>query len=270
LIVHRSVESWVAVKHGLYQESLGFVPTMGNLHSGHTSLISKARKECDVVLLSIFVNPTQFDDPCDLAQYPRTLQADLELAKENGVDHVLLPEADQIYSDGYTYQVHESKLSQSLCGLSRPGHFDGVLSVVMNLLQIAQSSVDPTKQRAYFGEKDLQQLVLIRDMVRAFFLPWTIVSCPTVRESDGLAMSSRNSRLTDDQRSLAPLLYRTLRESGDAITALTLLTRVGFRVDYVEDTDLDGRRRRLAAAFLGNIRLIDNVTLDQEPAGPSL
>lgn len=262
MIVHRSVESWLAVKGGLDQVSLGFVPTMGNLHAGHASLLAQARQECAVVLLSIFVNPTQFDDALDLAQYPRTLQTDLELAKENGVDHVLLPDAEQLYPDQYTYRVHESKLSQSLCGLSRPGHFDGVLSVVMKLLQIAQSSIDPAKQRAYFGEKDLQQLLLIREMVRAFFLPWTIVPCPTVRDSNGLALSSRNSRLVGDQRSLAPRLSQTLREASDALTASALLTRTGFRVDYVEDAVLDGRRRRLAAAFLGDVRLIDNVILD--------
>jgi pantoate--beta-alanine ligase len=161
--------------------------------------------------------------------------------------------------------VHESAVSTVLCGASRPGHFDGVLSVVMKLLQIAQLGGDPAAQRLYMGEKDWQQLTLVRGMVDAFFLPWTVVGCQTVREADGLAMSSRNSRLTAERRALAPLLAKTLHEAPDADAARAALEAAGFRVDYLEDRVLGaappGAMRRFAAAFLDDVRLIDNVAL---------
>lgn len=265
MIVAQGIDAWLTTKRGLAGRSLGFVPTMGNLHAGHAALLARARQDCDTVLLSVFVNPTQFDDPDDLARYPRTLEADLALARSAGVDHVLLPTAAELYPDGYTYKVQESAVSTVLCGASRPGHFDGVLSVVMKLLQIAQLGGDPTAQRLYMGEKDWQQLTLVRGMVDAFFLPWTVVGCPTVREADGLAMSSRNSRLTAERRALAPLLAKTLREAPDTDAARAALEAAGFRVDYLEDRVLGaappGAMRRFAAAFLDEVRLIDNVAL---------
>jgi pantoate--beta-alanine ligase len=167
VIVHRGIGAWLAAKTDLGGSttglSLGFVPTMGNLHAGHAALLARARQDCGTTLLSIFVNPTQFDDPTDLERYPRTLEADLAIAQAAGVDHVLLPTPAELSPDGYTYKVQESAVSTVLCGASRPGHFDGVLTVVMKLLNLVRPA------RAYFGEKDHQQLTLIRDMVQAFF-----------------------------------------------------------------------------------------------------
>lgn len=265
MIVARDLADWRAAQRSLAGRTLGFVPTMGNLHAGHASLLDKARRDCDVVLLSIFVNPTQFDDPSDLGRYPRTLDADLAVARAAGVDHVLLPTPDQLYPDGYACRVQENAVSTVLCGRSRPGHFDGVLSVVMKLLMVASVGADPARQRVYLGEKDWQQLTLVRGMVEAFFLPWTVVGCPTVRDADGLALSSRNPRLTPAERRLAPLLAKTLREAPDAASARAALEAAGFRIDYLEDRTLgvgpSAAPRRYAAAFLGEVRLIDNVPL---------
>lgn len=238
-------------RNGLKQDhhSLGFVPTMGALHSGHLSLFKQAKQECDQVAISIFVNPTQFNDPKDLEKYPRPLERDLELAKQIGVDAVFLPQAQEIYADNYRYQVLERDLSKILCGATRPGHFEGVLTVVMKLLNIT------SPDRAYFGEKDYQQFLLIRDMAKAFFLPTQVVSLPTIRESDGLAMSSRNVRLTKEQRALAPIIYRELKSGKSLNDIRGALESAGFRVDYLEEHF----GRRFIAAFLGEVRLIDNV-----------
>ena len=165
--------------------TLGFVPTMGALHEGHLSLVRRSREENDLTLVSIFVNPTQFDDPADLAKYPRTLETDLATLETEGADFVFRPREPDLYADNYRYRVTESGLSTVMEGAYRPGHFDGVLTVVFKLLQIISA------ERAYFGEKDWQQLTLVRGMVEAFFLSTTIVACATVRETDGLAVSSR-------------------------------------------------------------------------------
>lgn len=229
--------------------SIGFVPTMGALHAGHVSLLEKARAENNITVLSIYVNPTQFDNKDDLAKYPANLDRDLELAARAGVDHVLLPTYEQLYPDDFRYRVSESELSSRLCGAHRPGHFDGVLTVVLKLLQIAGCD------RAYFGEKDFQQLELVRGMARALFLDTEIVACPIVREIDGLAMSSRNLNLSPEARGTAPVLARTLRESPTAEEATARLRAAGFQIDYVEDVGT----RRFAAASIGGVRLIDNV-----------
>src|SRR5262249_29466052 len=161
------------------------VPTMGALHEGHLSLVKRSRVENDRTLVSIFVNPTQFDDPADFDAYPRTVKRDLALLEAAGVDFVLLPGAGDMYVDGFRYRVSEPEVSTILEGEHRPGHFGGMLTVVLKLLNIAAA------ERAYFGEKDWQQLSLVRGMADAFFLPTAIVACPTVRESTGLALSSR-------------------------------------------------------------------------------
>lgn len=231
--------------------SVGFVPTMGALHEGHGTLMRQAAQENDHSILSIFVNPTQFNDKKDLEKYPRTLEADLEIAQSNGITAVFTPNYETMYSDGYRYKITESEFSKILCGAHRPGHFDGVLTVVMKLLNLAKPD------RAYFGEKDYQQLQLIKDMVESFFLPYQIVPVPTVRESDGLAMSSRNVRLTPEQRAIAPCIYKALQQSVSADAASALLAEKGFKVDYV----LDYKGRRYCAAFLGDVRLIDNVQI---------
>jgi pantoate--beta-alanine ligase len=232
--------------------TLGFVPTMGALHEGHLSLVRRSRAENERTLVSIFVNPAQFDDPSDLARYPRTLEADLAALEAERADFVLVPSAADLYPDRYRIRVSELDLSAQLEGAQRPGHFDGVLTIVLKLLQVASAD------RAYFGEKDWQQLTLVRQMARAFFLPTTIVACPTVREPDGLAFSSRNSRLSPADRTRAPLLYKVLSSAPSAQAAADSLRESGFAVDYVDDRE----GRRLGAVRLGGIRLIDNVTIE--------
>jgi len=231
--------------------TLGFVPTMGALHEGHVSLLRRSREENDRTLVSIFVNPSQFDDPRDLENYPRPLQEDLAILEAEHAEFVLLPDPAQLYPDGYRYRVSETQCSRTLEGAHRPGHFDGVLTVVLKLLQIAQA------ERAYFGEKDWQQLHLVRGMAEAFFLPTDIIACPTVREADGLAISSRNRRLSPRDRTKAAHFYRVLSSATTADIAARELEREGFTVDYVEDA----HTRRLGAVRLGGIRLIDNVAL---------
>lgn len=240
-------KNWRRQKNG----SVGFVPTMGALHAGHEELLKRARKENDFVVLSIFVNPTQFNDPTDLEKYPKTWDQDLAMAERNQVDAIFYPRYDEMYPDSYRYKVAENEYSKLLDGAHRPGHFDGVLSVVMKLFNI----VAPTK--AYFGEKDFQQLTLIKGMVDSFFMNLEIIPVPTVREKDGLAMSSRNTRLTAEERAKAPLIYKIITESKTADEATQKLNSQGFKVDYVTDIG----SRRFVAAKLGEVRLIDNVEI---------
>lgn len=230
--------------------SIGFVPTMGALHAGHRSLLERARAENERVVLSIFVNPAQFDNPTDLRSYPRTRTEDLALA-DGLADAVLIPLVDEIYPDRFRFRVAESALSTRFEGAHRPGHFDGVLTVVMKLLLLVRA------RRAYFGEKDWQQLQLVQGMTEAFFLPTEIVPCPTVRDDDGLALSSRNRRLSAEARTRAAAFPSALRTSPDAATAAEALRILGFDVDYVEDHE----NVRLGAVRLEGVRLIDNVRL---------
>jgi len=230
--------------------SVGFVPTMGALHAGHEALLQRSRSENERTVLSVFVNPTQFDDPHDLARYPRTLEADLALARPH-VDAVFAPTAEELYPDRYRYRVSETELSRRWEGAQRPGHFEGVLTVVLKLLNLVQP------HRAYFGEKDWQQLQLVRGMAEALWLPVEIVACPTVREADGLALSSRNRRLSPEGRRRAAAWPRILRTAPDAATAAATLQAAGFAVDYVEDSG----GVRLGAVRVEGVRLIDNVRL---------
>jgi pantoate--beta-alanine ligase len=250
--VSRRLEDWRAQRSAMEKSgvSVGFVPTMGALHAGHRALLERARAENDRVVLSIFVNPAQFDDPSDLKRYPRTLDADLALA-DGLADHVLVPEPREMYADDYRYRMTEYTLSNRLEGAHRPGHFEGVLTVVLKLLNIVRP------HRAYFGEKDRQQLELVQGMVRALFVPVEIVPCATLRDPDGLALSSRNSRLSAGARAQAALFPRILRQARDAASASASLAAEGFGVDYVEDHD----GVRLAAVRLEDVRLIDNVRL---------
>lgn len=252
MTVFEDIEAWRRERQRLPDgHTLGVVPTMGALHEGHRALIGRSTAENTRTLVTVFVNPAQFDDPADLAAYPRTWDADRALLEAAGVDYVLIPPAEQVYRDGYRYRVIARQAAATLEGAHRPGHFDGVLTVVLKLLLLAGA------RRAYFGEKDWEQLELVRGMADAFFLPTTIVPCPTVRESSGLALSSRNGRLTPPQRDLAPLLYRTISTAASAAEARAALEGAGFAVDYVTDRDT----RRLAAVRLGSVRLIDNVPL---------
>ena len=249
-VIH-TVAAWRELRaaHRAAGRTVGFVPTMGALHEGHLSLMRAARRENDVVLVSIFVNPTQFDEEQDYEKYPRTPDSDLALLDAAGVDTVFVPSFAEVYPDGTRYSVQEADHSRELEGAHRPGHFTGVLTVVMKLLQIAEAD------RAYFGEKDFQQLQLVRGMGAAFFLPTRIVGCPIVREPDGLAMSSRNARLSPAERARAPQFHAALATAPTAEVARAQLQAAGFVVDYVEDRD----GRRLGAVRLGAVRLIDNV-----------
>jgi pantoate--beta-alanine ligase len=228
---------------------IGFVPTMGALHAGHAALIRQSVAECDHTILSIYVNPTQFDNPEDLAKYPDMIDQDASLAESLGVDVLLIPDYEQLYPDSFSYLVDETQFSHQLCGEHRAGHFTGVLTVVMKLLNI----VKPTK--AYFGEKDYQQLSLIRGMAQAFFLDATIVGSETVREADGLALSSRNLNLTSSEREKAAVLNQMLGSNLSDEAATAELQSRGFRVDYIQTRG----GRRFGAATLGSVRLIDNV-----------
>lgn len=249
--IHESIAGWRAERAGprFAGCTVGFVPTMGALHAGHRALLERARAENERVVLSLFVNPTQFNDPTDLEKYPRTLAEDLALARDLATD-VLVPAAAEMYPDGYRYRVTEQEFSRELEGAHRPGHFDGVLTVVLKLLNLVQ----PT--RSYFGEKDWQQLHLVRAMAAAFFLSGEIIACPTVREADGLAMSSRNRRLAPADRLRAAAFPKLLR-AGTVEAAARALHGAGFAVDYVAERD----GVRLGAVHLGGVRLIDNVRL---------
>lgn len=246
--VFESLKDWFQFRRDR-TGSLGFVPTMGALHEGHLELVRRARVENSQTIVSIFVNPTQFDDPNDLKKYPRTFEHDLAMLGAEGVDYVLYPRATEIYADQYRFKITENELSRALCGAHRPGHFDGVLTVVLKLLQITDAD------RAYFGEKDFQQYTLVRQMAEAFFLKTQIVGCPTVREEDGLAMSSRNTRLSDSQRQLAADFPKILSEARGVDEARAQLEARGFEVDYVEQM----MGRRFGAVRLGEVRLIDNI-----------
>ena len=238
-------------KYRASQSGCAFVPTMGALHSGHASLLKRARQASDQVVASIFVNPTQFNDPNDFQKYPKTWTADIAMLENETVDVLFAPTAAEMYHDKYRYMLTEKKFSQALEGNSRPGHFDGVLTVVMKLFQIIQ----PT--HAYFGEKDFQQLKLIQGMVEAFFLPVKIVPCQTIREMDGLAMSSRNIRLTSLGRAQAPEIYKAIRTAATAAEARLTLEKLNLKVEYVEDVE----KRRFAAVIIDDVRLIDNVEI---------
>jgi pantoate--beta-alanine ligase len=246
-----TVAAWheLVAQHRAAGRSIGFVPTMGALHEGHLSLCRRGRAENDVVLASVFVNPTQFDEAQDFEKYPRTLETDSRLLASVGVDVTFAPAVAEMYPNGTHYAVVEDELSRELCGAHRPGHFSGMLTVVLKLLQIARAD------RAYFGEKDFQQLQLVRGLCTAFFVPTAIIGCPIVREPDGLAMSSRNTRLGPAQRTLAPRFHAILASANSPETARTQLSEAGFAVDYVEERD----GRRFGAVRLGSVRLIDNV-----------
>lgn len=249
-IIHTFAE-WQLLRasHRAAGRTVGFVPTMGALHDGHASLFRAAKRDHPVVLASVFVNPTQFDEQHDFDKYPRTLDADCAVMDAAGVEVAFAPSVAEMYPNGTRYAVTESELSRELCGAHRPGHFAGMLTVVLKLLLIADA------EAAYFGEKDYQQLLLIRGMCEAFFLPTRIVGCPTVREADGLAMSSRNARLSPAERALAPEFHRVLVNAPSASAAHAQLTAAGFAVDYVDDR----LGRRFGAVRLGQTRLIDNV-----------
>jgi pantoate--beta-alanine ligase len=263
-------------------QHIAFVPTMGNLHEGHLDLVRKARQLCDVVVVSIFVNPLQFGPNEDLDAYPRTLSADKEKLFSEGTHILYAPGVEDIYPEGMAAQtiVSVPDLGDTLCGSSRPGHFDGVTTVVSKLFNIVQPDV------AVFGEKDFQQLSIVRKMVTDLCMPITVIGVPTARDGDGLALSSRNGYLTAEQRAVAPLLHQTLINCREAIAcgfdnflqleshARMKLLQAGFEPDYFAIRDARTLRAVtekteeiaiLAAARLGSTRLIDNVRLALNP-----
>lgn len=256
---------------------LGFVPTMGSLHAGHVSLVHAAHRECDVVVMSIFVNPRQFGPQEDFTAYPRDIDRDLGLARQAGVHAVFTPAVAEIYPAGFNTEVIVHDLTEPLCGASRPGHFTGVTTVVAKLFNI----VGP--DRAYFGQKDYQQAVVIQKMVADLQMPLAVVICPTVREADGLAMSSRNAYLSAEERQAALVLSRALRLAEERLAqgerqgtrlAATLREFVAAepraRIDYVAVCDAHTLREVAAlsgtvlvalAVYVGQTRLIDNALL---------
>lgn len=240
---------------GRQRRPVAFVPTMGALHAGHRMLIEAAHaplaEATPAVVVSIFVNAVQFNERSDYENYPQPLSEDLALCEAAGVAAVFTPDETALYADGYRYRVVENQYSLDLEGTYRPGHFDGVLTVVMKLINAVQP------QAAYFGEKDWQQLQLVRGMAAALLMPVEIVGVPTVREADGLALSSRNRRLSAAGRALAVKFADILRNAEGSAAAEAALIALGINVEYVAERE----GRRLAAVWIDGVRLIDNVAL---------
>ncbi|MDE7375222.1 MAG: pantoate--beta-alanine ligase [Muribaculaceae bacterium] len=256
-------------------KTIGLVPTMGALHDGHLSLVAKARQECDVVVVSVFVNPTQFNDPKDLQSYPRTEQADCELLQAAGVDFAFVPSVAEMYPEPDTRVFDLGPVAEVMEGAMRPGHFNGVAQVVSKLFAITQPD------RAYFGEKDFQQIAVIRRMVELEGFNLEIVPCPIMRHADGLAMSSRNVRLTHEQRAVAPAIHRALAASVEYAKSHTPAETIAHVVDEINSQPfmqveyyqiVDGKTLQPITAwaetsepvgcvtvFCGDVRLIDNI-----------
>jgi pantoate--beta-alanine ligase len=253
--VWNTVAEWADWRRALSGRSVGFVPTMGALHRGHASLVERCRRENEVVVVSIFVNPSQFDDPKDLERYPRTLDKDLALLRSLGADEIIMPRASDLYPNGYRFRVESDGSFQVMEGKHRPGFLQGVMTIVLKLLNLVRPD------RVYFGEKDYQQLKTITEMAQEFFIPTQIIPCATVREESGLAESSRNVLLTAQAKKKAALLFRLLSTAPNPAEARRLLEAEGFGVDYVDEH----WGRRFAAAFLDGVRLIDNVPVPEEP-----
>ena len=275
-LIHTIAELQTALMQERQQgKTIGFVPTMGALHRGHIALVEQSTTENNISVVSIFVNPTQFNDPNDLLKYPRTLESDCALLKSTGNTYVFAPSVEEIYPEPDTRRFDFGSLERLMEGRFRPGHFNGVAQVVSRLFEITQAN------RAYFGEKDFQQLAIIRLMVKQLNLSIEIVSHPIVRESDGLAMSSRNIRLTPPQRENAPIIWKTLQAAKekksqfsvatvkqDVIDRLNIVPE--FRVEYFDLVDGNSLQSinkwgdsnytvACIAVFVGDVRLIDNL-----------
>ncbi|HEY4102513.1 MAG TPA: pantoate--beta-alanine ligase [Polyangiaceae bacterium] len=286
IAVHHSVAEFRAATNRVRAsgESFGLVPTMGALHAGHLSLVGEARKHASEVGVTIFVNPTQFGPNEDFARYPRTLERDVELCREAGVSHVFAPDVSEMYPAGERTRVSVSGLTAALCGPHRPGHFDGVTTIVAKLFAVAGECV------AVFGRKDYQQLKVIERMTRDLLLPVTIIGVRTIRDPDGLALSSRNAYLSDTERARALAIPRALSAAVSAFAggerrvgalrnaALGMLEQAEIALDYatiahadelspIADAETSGERAVFAiAGFVGKTRLIDNVVLGEDPA----
>jgi pantoate--beta-alanine ligase len=252
-----SIAEWKKLKKQFAHDiSIGFVPTMGHLHQGHLSLCKRSGSDNQLTVVSIYVNPTQFNQAQDLQNYPRTLEQDIDLLKATGkVDYCLVLDDSEIYADDYLYRMSEQSLSLRMEGEFRPGHFTGMLSVVLKLL----CGVAPNK--AYFGEKDYQQYLLIKGMQEAYFLDCDIIVCPTIREASGLACSSRNSRLSSAEKVLAEQFACIFLQKDKSIEQIQVeLNALEIKMDYC----VEYAGRRFIAAFIGSIRLIDNYAMDNK------
>jgi pantoate--beta-alanine ligase len=252
--IFHNLDEWISFRKCLSSElTLGFAPTMGNLHAGHASLFLASQKENHHTVSSLFINPTQFNQAEDFKHYPRTLASDLKIMKDSGVDFCILPDEKSMYADEYNYQIHEQQLCQLMEGKQRPGHFNGVLTIVMKLLNLTKP------HKAYFGEKDYQQYLLIHGMAKAFFMDIEINVCPTVREPSGLAYSSRNNRLNKEQKKLAEEFATLFQQKNLSCEQIQeQLNQKGIMVEYIEEH----QGRRFAAVLIDNIRLIDNYVLN--------
>ena len=275
--VIQSIEEMVALtKSDLWSGTIGFVPTMGALHIGHISLAEYARKECDIVVMSIYLNPTQFGPNEDLDNYPKTLKADLDKAEKAGVDYVFTPTSKMMYPDGFKSWVNVEGITDILCGAKRPNHFRGVTTIVSKLMNIVSPDL------MYMGEKDYQQIAVLNTMISDLNFRTVIRPCPIIRESDNLAMSSRNAYLNEDERIRARVLYqslqkaRTLYKQGTADPEILrksmqeLIQLHAGKIDYIEFVDrntldkketADDNTRVIIAVFIGSTRLIDNMDL---------
>jgi len=268
---------------------VGFVPTMGYLHEGHASLVRAARKQCDYVIVSIFVNPTQFGPNEDFSKYPRDFERDRKICEDNGADCIFYPKVDEMYSENALTKVNVEKITKGLCGTSRPTHFCGATTIVTKLFNIIQPDI------AYFGQKDIQQCVVIKKMVEDLNIPVVIEICPIVRESDGLAMSSRNIYLNEIERKIAPIIYESLRlaeslfvkgrKDAEEIKQIVkkkldekITPEIGG-IDYIEIIDRNNlesvafaRENDIiaVAVFIGKTRLIDNLFFSQNEVEPSI
>ncbi|HET7136820.1 MAG TPA: pantoate--beta-alanine ligase [Gaiellaceae bacterium] len=251
MIVVRSLRELDLPRHG----TVGLVPTMGALHGGHAALLAAARPACDVLVASLFVNPAQFSEPSDLAAYPHDFERDAAFAAEHGVDVLFAPPAEEMYPPGFATWVDPAGAAEGLESAHRPGHFRGVATVCLKLFNIVRPQI------AWFGRKDAQQVAVVRQLVRDLNLPIEIRAVDTVRDADGLALSSRNARLSADERERARAIPRAL-EARDAAGARAVLEASGLEPDYVEVADLDGPTL-VVAARVGATRLIDNVPLPE-------
>ncbi|MFZ9035851.1 MAG: pantoate--beta-alanine ligase [Francisellaceae bacterium] len=253
MLVFRDIKQWRRKRTNLQQgKSLGVVMTMGALHRGHLELVKQSQADNDLTLVTLFVNPTQFNAREDLDSYPHTFEEDMRLLKAEGVDFLFSPDYRAIYPDDYRYKLSETQFSKQLCGGSRPGHFDGVLTVVMKLLQLAQAD------RAYFGLKDYQQFKLIKGMAEAFFLSTDIIGVEIIRDEEGLALSSRNLRLSEAGLKQARQFAACFKQNKSLAEIRREIRKLEVEIDYLSDYE----DRRFVAVWIEGVRLIDNMALD--------
>jgi pantoate--beta-alanine ligase len=246
-----SVHKWKLIRASLKDKTIGFVATMGCLHTGHKKLITESLSNNNITVVSLFINPHQFNNSSDLSSYPITIDEDLNLLRELKVDYVLTPTQKMLYPDNYKFKIVENNIANTLEGKARPGFFEGVLTVVLKLLLLVNPNI------AYFGEKDFEQYELIKNLAQAFLLDCKIEMISTARETSGLAYSSRNKRLTHQEKKLAANIYYYLKHEPNQHKLKLSLEKKGFQVEYIQER----QKRRFIAARINNIRLIDNIKL---------